>query len=965
MSSSCLSEATIVRCVALSKLQHGIVFVPAAVQIIFLATLTALYWRSGRRKHFMVLADGSAFYIIALLDLLSHLIPVARNHLDAFKIFDIVIGALSFVPILLYTTFLFFFSRSYFIPTLPRIPCAITKYSQLALIPITIVTSELASFIGIGYKVLQNSQGQSYLAIGFGTGNDQTIWRFLTSLALALLIVLQASMFFLSIYVAIPLLQQRRTGHTLFEGHDMPTLSGVVWIAIGVKIGVIETLLGFVSGGFSIVLARRILRMVSRCCLAFGALEAEGARLSSGNGHRRSRTMSQIRAMISNPRASTFVRLSPTAEEFYSMPRATDAVRGGDEVSRLRPQRVTVHYDGQNAPELNLRLSVLDVPSAEVLTATFDKRGTIIADASYERKRAGSESRQSSSQSLTRSLSAIAPRSAPMAEYPSLPQDLRPVIENRSRTNRTTDAMGTISSIRPNPKFSVGEEQRQSTGTTSDMLFPGGHRRFMSGSSLASDSLSIVNDLASQFPGIPPRRTASGRRFSFSEYRNTQAQSTVLDGVEEATEKGTIKSGISPANSIKRKPPPAISPTLPPGDTTEEKPRQDRPRLKNSSSEGQLSQTSSMRRKRITLPPPIDSTIAGPDKLLAQRVSVTNEDTTPATTPHTGRSEHVRSYKYSSMKSTSTGATGGRAPQTPGMTYASGNSTAGPDTDVSTIQDMDPFSDSDVEAEQAPEYLISELATAESGLNTIASRVAQFDRQRRQLFRGDLQPSPIRHGPFESSPRERKGKTKVNVEDDWSMVEFPTVNESLGVPIGRPRRLSALSTNSSSSLQSATAANGRRVTVAARHGPTYSNATIVPSSAFSSAHAHTTSTSSAQTRVSHTERELMRIKSVGRVATRRTPIPTPSSGSFATRQSMRIDSVELNAGESTDREGSESNSPASIRSRRRPQYESEGASPVTGVRSALREGWTASVDEEDITDRFRSRRANSIRQGDD
>lgn len=45
----------------------------------------------------MVLADGAAFYIIALLDLLSHVIPVARNRLDTFKIFDIVIGELSHV----------------------------------------------------------------------------------------------------------------------------------------------------------------------------------------------------------------------------------------------------------------------------------------------------------------------------------------------------------------------------------------------------------------------------------------------------------------------------------------------------------------------------------------------------------------------------------------------------------------------------------------------------------------------------------------------------------------------------------------------------------------------------------------------------------------------------------------------------------------------------------------------------
>lgn len=834
----------------------------------------------------------------------------------------------------------------------------------------------LHSFCGLSLiEILQDSQGQSYLAIGFG--NNQTIWQFLTSMTLALLIILQVSMFFLSAYVVVSLVQQRRTGHTAFEGVEMPTLSGTVWIAIGLKVGAVETVLGFVGGGFSVVLVRRILRMVSRCCLGFGALRAsvhfsvaflptltdfscsEGVRLSSGNGHRRSRTMSQIRAMISNPRASTFVRLSPTAEEFYSMPRANGAGRGEEEAPRPSPRRVTVHYDGRNAPELNLRLSVLDVPPAEVLTATFDKRGTIIADASYERWRADSESRKSSSRSLSRSLSAFAPHSAPMVDRPSLPREL-------GRT-RTTDAMGTISSIRPNPKYSSAEEERRYNGASSDDLFPGGHRRIMSGSSLASDSLSIVNNLASQFPGIPPRRTASGRRFSFSEYRNTQGRSTALDGVEEATEKGTIKSGVSPSNSIKRKPPPAISPMLP-RDAVEEKPRQGQPQLKNSSSEGKLSQSSSLRRKGITVPPPIDSSIAGPDRTLSQRVSVTNEDATPATTPHSGRSEHVRNYKYSSMKSTSTAATGTSGPPgpgTPGMTYASGNSTTGPDTDVSTIQDVDPFADSDGELEQAQQYRVSELAAAESGLNTIATRVAQFDRQRRQIYRGEPQPSPIRYSPFDTSPRERKGKSKASPESD--MVEFPTVNETLGVRISRPRRLSAISSNSSSSLLSATAVSGKRVTVTARSGPTVSNATstILPSTAFAGAHAHTTSTSSAQTHVSHIDRELMRVKSIGRVATRRTPVPTPSSGSFAARRSMRIDSVELSAGESTDREGNQSASPTSVRFRRRPYIDSGVSSPMTGVRSALREGWTASVDESDITDRFRSRRANSLRQDDD
>lgn len=116
----------------------------------------------------MVLADGSAFYTVALLDLLSHLVPEARNHLQAFKIFDIVIGeylcistrfdaervipgALSFVPTLLYTIFLFLFAQTYFLPTIPRLPRIITKYALLALIPIIIAMGEVGSFLGISY----------------------------------------------------------------------------------------------------------------------------------------------------------------------------------------------------------------------------------------------------------------------------------------------------------------------------------------------------------------------------------------------------------------------------------------------------------------------------------------------------------------------------------------------------------------------------------------------------------------------------------------------------------------------------------------------------------------------------------------------------------------------------------------------------------------------------------------------
>lgn len=931
-------------------MQNGVVFVPVAVQMIFLVSLTALYWRSGRRKHFMILADSSAFYIVALLDLLSHVLPIARNHLETFKIFDIVIGALSFVPILLYTIFLFLYARSYFLPTLKRLPRSITKYALLTLIPLTIAMNELGSFLGIGYRVLQDSQGQSFLAIGFGRAGDETIWQFFTSVALVLLIVIQAFIFCFSIYVAVSLLQERRLSRSFFEGCDMPTIRGVVWIALGVKLGAIETVLGFVNDGFAIILTRRILRMASRCCLGIGALHSEGASLSRNLGHRRGRTMSQIRAKISNPRTSTFMRLSPTAEEFYSLPRAVDEGRGEP---IPRPKRVTVHYDGRAPPALDVRLSVLDVPSAEVLTATFHKRGTIISDASYEKWRAGEPSRKSS-RSMTRSFSAIAPPSAPMVDAPSLPRELRPVLGSRSYT---TDAMDTLSrSVRPNPKFSSTEDLGQLAGTKSESLFSDGHRRFMSGSSLASDSLSVVHTLASQFPGIPPRRTASGRRHS---YHEAQTHSTMLDGVEEATEKGTIHSSVSPSNSIKRKPPPTIAGELS-RDTPDYPSRQV---SQKSSNDSKLSQSSTLRRKNMPVPPPIDSSIAGPDASLAQRVSVSPSNPTPTSTRSAGtagtgrRSEHVREYKFSSSRTPSTTA----RVQTPGMTNTSGPSPTDLDTDFAIGRDLDgaidPFADSDDEnPEEGPEYRISELATAESGLNLIATRVAQFDRQRRQSYRGAPQPSPVNYTPFTGRPREheRKAKDKAK-ETEWDMVEFPSVNETLGVPISRPRRLSAISSGSSSSLQSATPVSGKRVTVAARQGPVYSNPSV-KSAPF--AHSHTTSSGSAQTRVSHTERELMRIKSIGRVATRRTPTPTPSTGSFAARQSVHLDSVDFSAGDSTD--GADSLSPSSP-FQRRPLYDSTGSTSVRGVRSALRDGWTAGSDDEiDISDRFNTLRDSGV-----
>ena len=136
--------------------------------------------------------------------------------------------------------------------------------------------------------------------------------------------------------------------------------------------------------------------------------------------------MSQIRGLISNPRASTFARLSPTATGFYSQeranvlygPRPMPQENQGETQGGAETRRVTVVYNGLAPPELNLRLSALGLPSPEVLTERFNKRGTLLP-------MKGDSKASSGSSSTIPTLSAIAPtQRSSMVE---LPRELEPV----------------------------------------------------------------------------------------------------------------------------------------------------------------------------------------------------------------------------------------------------------------------------------------------------------------------------------------------------------------------------------------------------------------------------------------------------------------------------------------------------------------------------------------------------------
>lgn len=108
-----------------------------------------------------------------------------------------------------------------------------------------------------------------------GTNDDKVIFArtFINSTSLALLVVYQAVTFFLAMTrLARALIGQRSMELEGVSGSDRRYLfRGTGWIAAGVALGGVETVLGFVSdGSFGLFFTRRLLRLLGRACLVIG-----------------------------------------------------------------------------------------------------------------------------------------------------------------------------------------------------------------------------------------------------------------------------------------------------------------------------------------------------------------------------------------------------------------------------------------------------------------------------------------------------------------------------------------------------------------------------------------------------------------------------------------------------------------------------------------------------------------------
>ncbi|TFK31840.1 hypothetical protein BDQ12DRAFT_739753 [Crucibulum laeve] len=478
MGSICFSSASILRCSPYTSSDNFLI-VPTALEVIFSTSLIFINWNAGRR-HLLLTFEGWTYLAISIVELLSHMLPAARRSVSVFRAFDLAIGITSFLPLLLYTLFLYIFTRS---ELLTALPLRFRKVPNLALgifIPGIVLLNATASFVGVTIREVRFGQGAPLtLSIGFASKKDETLWFFFTSLTLALFTVFQATIFCFAFYRLIQaLISQRRIETNATDAAHL--FKGIGWINAAIKLGAIETVVGFAGGGFSIALTRRIIRFLARAFLCIGLAkgvdEVEDFRAVRNeiSAVRNNKRGSRLRQFISNPRASTFRPLSATATSFYAS-RAGAGLPGMGQFEKMNDekggQRVTVHYS-EGAPTLHMRFSSLDLPNP-----------AMIVDSVKARPISPEWLAAAKPVSIRNSTVSYSPSFADSAQIITAPQ--------RTLSQKSAKAKMVHTSSSGHGHVSASSQQ-----TTK------------------SETLLVVRELAAQFPGTPMSSRHHGRRLS-------------------------------------------------------------------------------------------------------------------------------------------------------------------------------------------------------------------------------------------------------------------------------------------------------------------------------------------------------------------------------------------------------------------------------------------------------------------
>ncbi|EMD36895.1 hypothetical protein CERSUDRAFT_114808 [Gelatoporia subvermispora B] len=310
MQAICLSLAPILRCQSLSRVESGVLLLPAGLQ--FFVSLGLAVVKAGGRKNGLLIAEGCVYFCLAVLDLVIHLMPSMGSTLGAFRSLDIFLGSASFIPILLYTLFLDLFIEPEVASALPAGYMFITRWSLRLLIAVIVAVNELASFLNISYLVPGNVSTPTVISAFFTNGTLHSVLDAATVIFLALF---QLFIFCVMLRRLMKVLAHQQALRENKEGKEVEThhMHGVAWIAGGMCVGAIEVVIGLIPSTFAVILARRVIRLLARTSLAVGV--ARGIDTVEDfhifvptESHLRRR--SKLMALISNPRQSSFVHVN-------------------------------------------------------------------------------------------------------------------------------------------------------------------------------------------------------------------------------------------------------------------------------------------------------------------------------------------------------------------------------------------------------------------------------------------------------------------------------------------------------------------------------------------------------------------------------------------------------------------------------------------------------------------------------
>ncbi|KAF8153071.1 hypothetical protein B0H34DRAFT_800323 [Crassisporium funariophilum] len=513
MGSICLSSASILRCASLTKIQNIVLIIPTALEVIFSTSLVIIN-RDGGRRQLLLTAEGLFYLTLTLVELFSQILPAVRENLTLFRAFDLAIGVTSFLPIFFYTFFLFLFTRGELAETLPSRVRNVAKLALVLFVPAVVIFNEIASFVGVSIRNTSlGKTAESVIAIGFTGKKEEGLWTFFTSLTLALLTGFQAIVFCFAFFrLTQAILNQRRIEG---KGNDAAHLiKGIGWISGALKIGAVETVVGFAGGGFEVALTRRILRFFARAFLCIGVAKGVDAvedfraiRSELSSAKTPTFRKSQLRLFISNPRLSTFRQLSPKATTFHANQQRPPHYRKSQTMKQLAPaglpgmahfadvkavntrQRVTVLYN-DGAPTLHMRFSMLDVPSPALIVERIKSRPQSEWDA-YLPKPPQAPFHQ-------------APRSVFRDSSDSVPSLAGP-FEIVTMTRRTVSQKNAMAKVYQTPSSAnVPEPSFPSPNPESTPSQPPDRHKSQAISMKSiPDSLQAVRELAGQFPGPP------------------------------------------------------------------------------------------------------------------------------------------------------------------------------------------------------------------------------------------------------------------------------------------------------------------------------------------------------------------------------------------------------------------------------------------------------------------------------